>query len=173
VRQLAAVVARIVEIEGPVHQDEVSRRTASLCGFKRTGNRIVSAVETALADCVHRATLTQHGLFYQSTKQQDVPIRNRENVASQNLRKPDYLPPAELRAALAAVAAANLGVTRDELVTEVARLLGFRSTGGQVSQAINDEIEKMLCDTVLDERNGKLYCEGNGKRPRTGQDKHG
>ena len=173
VQQLAAVVARIVEIEGPVHQDEVSRRTASLCGFKRTGNRIASAVETALADCVHRATLTQHGLFYQSTKQQDVPIRNRENVASQNLRKPDYLPPAELRAALAAVAAANLGVTRDELVTEVARLLGFRSTGGQVSQAINDEIEKMLGDTVLDERNGKLYCEGNGKRPRTGQDKHG
>jgi very-short-patch-repair endonuclease len=159
VKQLASVVARIAEIEGPIHHDEITRRVAALWGLKRTGNRIGNAVEAALAEAVHDGRLVQRGLFFQKAGQFPVPLRNREEVRSVYLRKPDYLPPAEIRAALLAVVRMNLGVAREELVTQVARLLGFKVTSSQLHQVIDDEIRLLLSDGDLEQRNDKVYHE--------------
>ena len=157
VTQLATVVTAVVRIEGPVHQDEVVRRVATLWGLKRAGKRIAGAVEQALTEAVYRNQIVQHGLFFCPTSQSDVPIRNRENVQSSNLRKPDYLPPAEIRQALAALVRVHLGMTSDEAATEVARLFGFRSTSAQIKQIIQDEVGFLLEQNILEQRNGKLY----------------
>ena len=101
--------------------------------------------------------LAQHGLFFCPPSQSDVPIRNRENVQSSNLRKPDYLPPAEIRQALAALVRVHLGMTSDQAATEVARLFGFRSTSAQIKQIIQDEVGFLLEQNILEQRNGKLY----------------
>jgi hypothetical protein len=37
---LADVVVQLVEVEGPVHGDEVARRGTSIWGMQRTGSRI-------------------------------------------------------------------------------------------------------------------------------------
>jgi len=154
---LAEIVSRVVEIEGPVHQDEVARRTAYLWGLSRVGSRIAACVEEALAEAVHQGRIAQQGLFHAPADQAEPPIRNREDVGSANLRKAEYLPPAEIRAALIAVIAAHLGMTADEAATRVARLLGFRSTGGQLRQAIQDEIDLLLRDGELEPRGDRLY----------------
>ena len=53
------------------------------------------------------------------------------SIKVDELRKPDYLPPVEIAAALVAVIRTNLGVPMDEAITEVARLFGFKATSGR------------------------------------------
>ncbi|QDU44533.1 ATP-dependent RecD-like DNA helicase [Symmachiella dynata] len=155
--QLAKIASRVVSIEGPVHQDEVVRRVATLWGLKRAGKRIAAAVEEALAEAAYRSSIAQYGLFYSPAKQECVPIRDRTEVISANLRKTEYLPPTEIREALAAVVGVNLGMDSDEAATEVARLLGYKSTSSQLKQVISDEVSALIECELLEQRNGKLY----------------
>ena len=46
--RLVDLVRRIVEAEGPVHRDIVARRITEACGRRRTGARILEAVQRAL-----------------------------------------------------------------------------------------------------------------------------
>ncbi len=124
-RELAKVVTKVVKIEGPVHHDEIIRRVAALCGLHRTGRRISDAVETALCEAKSRGKVSQRGEFFSPPEPFTPPIRNREQVASATLRRPEFLPPAEIEGALISVAAAHLGVRDDEAIVEAARLLGF------------------------------------------------
>ncbi|MFO0914388.1 MAG: DUF3320 domain-containing protein [Pirellulales bacterium] len=158
VGELANIVTRIVEIEGPVHQDEVARRVTTVWGSRRTGSRIAEAVERALAEATHQGEVVQAGLYFQSARQQTVPIRNRENVQSANLRKPEYLAPTEIQAAVLAVVNANCGVSATDVSTEVARLLGFKYTSAQMRQLVDDEISIAAENGLLEQRNGKLYA---------------
>jgi hypothetical protein len=48
VQQLARAVAQVVEVEGPVHIDEVIRRIRSLWGLRRSGNRITNVIDRAV-----------------------------------------------------------------------------------------------------------------------------
>jgi very-short-patch-repair endonuclease/DNA polymerase III delta prime subunit len=154
---LSRVVMKIVDIEGPVHLDEIARRAATIWGLQRTGSRISSVIESALAIAVDEGEAVQTGLFFQSSGLQEVPIRNRKDVYSRNLRKPEYLPPLEIRSAITAVVATNLGIQESELVKEVARLFGFRSTSSQLRQLLEDEIRALVDDEVIDCRNLKFY----------------
>ena len=97
------------------------------------------------------------GFFFMLAGKTPVPIRNRTDVVSSNLRKPDYLPPVEIRQALTAIVGAHLGMTSGEAATEVARLFGFKSTSAQLRQVIEDEIRFLVEETAFEQRNGKLY----------------
>ena len=155
--ELATVVTQIVKLEGPIHQDEIARRVASLWGLKRTGRRIVDAVERALAEATFHGAVDQSGPFFSRGDQISVPVRDRSAVSSANLLKPEYLPPREVRAALSELVRINFGMAPEEAVGEVVRLLGFRRTGNQLRQMVSDEIEMMVAEGILSLRNGKLY----------------
>ena len=73
------------------------------------------------------------------------------------------LPPAEIRQAVTAIVQVHLGVAREEAVTEAARLFGFKSTSSQLREVIEREIDYLLSQRALDERNGKL-CIGESDR---------
>jgi len=100
VTQLAELVAGIVDIEGPIHIDEVARRIASAFGKSRTGSRIVEAAQRAsvLAEQTN-SDLKRSGPFLFIAQQgESPPIRDRSAEAG-SLLKAIYLPPAEIRAA--------------------------------------------------------------------------
>jgi very-short-patch-repair endonuclease len=159
VEQLAGIAGRVVVIEGPVHQDEIARRIATIYGQSRVGSRIADFVERALAEAVFLKLVRQHGLFFAALDQCEMPIRNREHVHSAALRKPEYLPPEEIRAALLACVRAHMGMTIDEVATQVARLFGFRTTSAHLRQVIVDEIDHLVETSLLAGSCGKLYRE--------------
>jgi hypothetical protein len=159
ISQLATIVARIIELEGPIHQDEVARRTASLWGKRRTGGRIAEAVESALTEVTHSGQVQQHGLFFSPSGQSEVPIRNREHVQSATLRKPEYLPPEEIQATLLTVVKHHLGVDADDALVEASRLLGFRAASAQLKEVLRDELRHLIELRELDERSGKLFAD--------------
>jgi hypothetical protein len=155
-RTLMGLAVKVVQVEGPVHADEIARRLAALCGAARTGSRISQAVKNALAEAVDHGQLVVENAFYHSTDQTVVPIRNREAVKSSGLKKPEMLPPAELQRAIFVLIDGHLGVAREEAVVAVARMLGFKSTSGQLREVIWRQIEAAIAHGKIAERNGTL-----------------
>ncbi len=155
---LEQVVARVVEIEGPIHIDEIARRVVSIWGLKRTGARITDAVETALAEACLNQRISQDGLFFRRSGIHLIPIRNREDVTSNGLRKPENLPPVEIRQAISAIIRTHLGIHMGDVAVEVGRLFGFRSTSPQLKQIVQDEMDCLIRDTkTVEVRDDKLF----------------
>ena len=158
-QQLAAVVIKIVQIEGPIHQDEVARRTATLWGKKRAGGRIADCVEAALGEASVHGRVSQNGLFFTAPDQLTVPIRDRTEVEATNLRKAEYLPPVEIRAALLAIVQRHFGIDVEEALIEASRLFGIKSMRAQLKAVMNDELQDLLKRHEIELRNGRLYAE--------------
>jgi hypothetical protein len=111
----------------------------------------------ALATAASHGKVWRVGSFFSPPLQTEPAIRNREQVSSANLRKPEYIAPSEIRAAILAVVHVNLGITPDETTREVAQLFGFKSTGGAIRNTISAEMERAAAEGLIELRNGKLY----------------
>lgn len=155
--QLARVVKRIVEIEGPVHQDEITKRAASLWGLQRAGSRIRDTVEAALCEAKEQGWVVQDDLFFLPSGERDVKIRNREMVSSSGLRSPAMLPPTEIRRAVMAVVEAHVGVSADDISVQVGRLFSFKATSAQLRQVIVTQLEQLVAGQRLEPRNDRFY----------------
>ena len=162
--EMAGYVARIVEIEGPIHADEIVARVRTLWGLGRAGGRMRAAIELAIEDAEQRG-LVEGNPFYQLPGQA-VVVRDRSDVASQTLRKPEMLPPQEIDQALIEIVDANFGAGRDELVQAAARAFGFASTGAQLRGVLEDSIDRLLEINELVEQGDLL------RRPAGPPDRH-
>ncbi|MCY4541871.1 MAG: DUF3320 domain-containing protein [Rhodobacteraceae bacterium] len=148
--QMAALVAEIVEQEGPMHGKLVARRVAQAERRQRTGSskgarvgsRIVGAVDRALRWAVQHDMIEQVDDFCMTTAQRtDPPVRNRSSEwTSVQERKPANLPPVEICAAAKWVERENGLVQGQERIRAVARLLGY----GQVSKQLKAHVQKAL-----------------------------
>jgi hypothetical protein len=155
VEYLAGIVRRIIEVEGPIHEDEIVIRVRMLWGQKRAGGRIQSAVQQALR-AVARAPGIAHDGPYSLSAGAQVRVRDRSQATSPSLRKPEMLPPVELRAALLAVVEQNLGADREEAITSVSRAVGFRATSAQLHAIIEEQIQFLLASGELLNTAGRL-----------------
>ncbi|MCH7888849.1 MAG: DUF3320 domain-containing protein [Proteobacteria bacterium] len=100
IEKMADIVTKVVKIEGPIHSAEIARRIANLCGLRRTGNRIVAAVNKGISRAVKRGGLMSEGSFYSPIGDKETVFRDRTDVNSSTLRKAEMLPPSEIRVAL-------------------------------------------------------------------------
>jgi len=156
---MAEIVAQIVGEEGPIHRDEVARRVSSLWGFKRTGSRISQAVNAGLSIAERSKSLRESGDFYDVSERQISSVRNRSHASSSTLRKPDMLPPSEIRFAIGKVVEAYIGIEPDEAAIEVTRLFGFKATSAQLRDVITQGIRSLLDLGPLRQQDGKLYLD--------------
>lgn len=155
--ELARIVTQVVEIEGPVHEEELARRISQLWGLQRAGSRIKEAVGDALVTAGRSGLIAQQGPFVSLPAQVRVPVRNRAEVSQANLRKIEMLPPTELRQAALAIIEAHVGIAVAEVVTEVAELLGFGAISKQLRQAIEQEITELVRMRIVEDRFGNLF----------------
>ena len=157
---MAAVVRQVVEQEGPIHPEELVTRIRTLWGLSRTTPRIQQAVTRAIQLLVTTRFCAQEEGFI-STTGAPVQIRNRED-ASPSLRRPEALPPAEIRAAITALVSACHGAAREEIPTAVARLLGFKTTTAPLRELIDGQLTRLLEDGSLQEANGLIRLKVSG-----------
>jgi very-short-patch-repair endonuclease len=141
---LAEIAYNIVLVEGPVHRAEVARRIAAFWGAQRTTKKMNDAVDAALYHGLSKRVLQADGDFFRASGQETVTVRSRESVASQTLRLPDMIPPAEIAEALTQVVTRHVGVSREETIVAACRLLGFRSTRAQLKRVILQELDRLI-----------------------------
>jgi very-short-patch-repair endonuclease len=145
---MADVVANIVLAESPIHESEIVTRVRELWGLQRAGSRIKSKVEKALKAAQRIGALERDGEFY-STPHKEVLVRDRSATSSPGLKKPENLPPSEIRAAILKIVSDNFGADRHSLAVEVARLFGFQNTSAQLRSTIETESERMIREELL------------------------
>ena len=153
---LAKVVVRIVQDEGPLHQEEIARRVASSFGKSKAGKRIVDVTFQALDLCdgVDGYPISPVGEFWATASQwAEPPVRNRSEEQGATLAA-GMLPPAEIRAAALLVERENGQTDADELIKAIANVFGFKRVGSDLRAAIERALDMKSVDS-----NGELEAE--------------
>ena len=142
VGEMAHITKVIVEMEGPIHQDEVARRVTSLFGRARTGSLISAAALRSLQFLKSSSQVVEEGAFWMTPAQlENPPVRDRSS-APISLQQAEMLSPAEIRAAAAVAVRENGILSEEEMAQAVTRLLGFRRTGADLRAAVANAIGK-------------------------------
>lgn len=134
----AKTVAYIARYEGPMHIHELARRCSQLWGFRRTGTRIRSLVESGVIIAMDDNLITMRGDFIWPIGMDEPPVRNRSEPGTP--KKITLIPPEEIALSASRIMAIHVGIDRDELIRQVARHLGI----GRVSDETHDYISRYL-----------------------------
>jgi hypothetical protein len=144
IEKVQEAVRRIVDVEGPIHEDEIARRLATVWGLDRAGSRIQEVTRRALSALERARSLRCDGAFWNQSQARTVHVRDRSEAQSTTLRKAEYLPPAEVSVAAAEIVRESVRVSVDELVVEISRRLGFLRTGADLHEVIRKVIQSEL-----------------------------
>jgi hypothetical protein len=147
-QDISQALLRIIQIEGPIHRDELLLRLRDLLSLTRTPPRLQDNFGQAIDLLVNgdQCVLDDECL---DLPDRPVTVRSRDNVASVNLRKPDLLPISEIRAAIYQLIDAAHGVAADEVPMAVARVFGLRTTPPALRQKVNSVVEQLLATGQL------------------------
>lgn len=140
---LAILVVEIVAVEGPVHLQEVVSRLRDAWGLKRAGARIQDAVMGAVVAAARAGLVAVDGLFL-SIPGVTPQVRDRSQTLSASLRKPETIPPAEVRQAILELVRANFGASADQIIQSVSRAMGFKSTSNPLREVIQGVLDGMI-----------------------------
>ncbi|MEM9740055.1 MAG: DUF3320 domain-containing protein [Pseudomonadota bacterium] len=139
IAQLAPLVASIVDVEGPIHTDEVARRLASTFGKNRAGARSKDIALKALkaAEGSPSEDVQSLGDFWCNAEQvANPPVRDRSQLDG-TLLKAEMIAPLEILAAADLVKENNGAVKGDALFRAIAKVLGFNRLGSDLHVRIS------------------------------------
>jgi very-short-patch-repair endonuclease len=143
--KMATLIQKIVDVEGPIHQEEVSRRVAGLFGKQKAGSRIIDHVVSSLRHLRYQnKSYANVGEFWFTDEQkQNPPIRNRAN-APLSIRRADMVPPLEIAAAIEYVLTESGAIPEEGIPRAVALLFGFQRTGPEFKPVIEPVIKSLI-----------------------------
>ena len=154
---LRKIVLGVVQTEGPVHVDIVVRRTARAWGIARAGNRVEAAVAGSIKELCSDKRLTRKGKFLSlPTAGRRPSIRRPDPAVHESVRGVEHIPPQEIEEAISVMLKHALSLPEEDLMSEVARLFGFRRTGKMIRSTLKKAITRMVRKGRLARNNGKL-----------------
>jgi len=142
---LAGLAWRIVQAEGPIHQEEVARRIAASFGKEKAGPRILRATLSALKaaqDQRANGLLSDSEFWFTRAQAEEPPVRDRSTESGAAL-KATSISMLEIEAALRIARDDNAGGDGPDLVRTAARLLGFKRVGPDLQARIASGLEKL------------------------------
>lgn len=151
-------IQRVVEIESPVHIDEVARRIGGAAGVKKIGNRIRTAIETAAMQAARSKSVKIRGEFLYWTGQEHVSVRNRSELPNAS-RKLELIAPEEIQIAIKQLVSDSFGIEQDDLSREVCKLFGFVTVSANMRQKVEEAINEMIEHGPLKEKGNSLLLD--------------
>ena len=76
--------------------------------------------------------------------------------SSYDIRPIEYISEDELSLALTTIAKHSFGITSDDLITETARVYGFKRTGGKISSTLRKTYNQLVDCGKIKEIDGKV-----------------
>jgi hypothetical protein len=150
--RLAALVAAVVVVEGPVHVDEVVRRIADAAGVKRTGSRLQSAIESACDLANARGAIRRRADFLWHPSMEEPVVRDRGALPAPS-RKLDLIAPEEVARAVEAIVVASFGIEPEALPAAVGRAFGFARIGDEFRARVGAIVQSSITS-------GRLSLQG-------------
>ena len=149
--ELATVVTQIVDMEGPVHINEVIRRIRVAWGLKRAGKRIQDAITDAISLARDNGDVTIKDEFlYPKNFNLIVRRRTGDPPAKINLICDD-----EIVEAAKIVIRTQYASPMSEVIKQTSRLFGIKVTRGATVKRIEGVVQQLVED-------GELEVQSNG-----------
>ena len=148
------VIKQVIEIEQPIHFEELCRRVAPLFGNLKATSKVREGVEYEfrwrLAEAIERkgAFITIKGF-----DQLQVRVPNKDD---DYIRPISFISDDELGKAMRRIAKRSYGITPDDLFITTAREFGYKRTGENIVNALRSAYEKMLNIGKVKEVDGKV-----------------
>jgi hypothetical protein len=136
-------ITRVVDIEGPVHVDEVLRRIAEAAGVQRVGSRIEGAFERGLSEAVRRNSVQRRGRFLWPMRERESIVRDRSTLDSRS-RKLEYVAPEEIGEAILRVVEASVGINAEFIASSTCKLLGFARTSVEMASLVEGRLDDLV-----------------------------
>jgi hypothetical protein len=137
------LLSELIANEGPVHFDYAVERLAATWGIKQVNPKISHAVKEALNNLLREQKVTIKGSFLWPSGLKETPIRIPLQGIPESKRKPQYISPEEVEAAMKLVAQYALGISDESLIAETAKVFGVNH-GGEEAKAVFSEVLKRL-----------------------------
>jgi superfamily I DNA and/or RNA helicase/very-short-patch-repair endonuclease len=164
------VLIEIVEQEGPIHVDLAKRRLISAWGIGRIGSVVEETLERTIRNCIKGTGICKKGNFLWGQGDFKITsVRVPVNNNTETIRDPEYICEEEIQLALILIIKKAIGIEKEPLFTEVARLFGWGRSGERVENAISKAFKNLIKrgDILLNENKVSLN-EGDGGRPSKG-----
>ncbi|MFZ0547792.1 MAG: DUF3320 domain-containing protein, partial [Candidatus Promineifilaceae bacterium] len=149
--QVVGLVQQVVDVEGPVHEDEVRRRIADAAGT-RLGSRVKRTIDEAIEEAIRTKLIYKRGFFLWN-KEMKFRVRSHADMPDFN-RRLDQISPEEAKMAVKMVVENALGMYREDIPSVVCSFLGFGRTSEEMRRHMDGLVGVMI-------RNGELKWRGD------------
>lgn len=147
-------VAQVVKVEGPVHVDIVVRRVTLGMGYSKAGARIRDAIVDAIQDLERQGKLRVEDDFVWPDAGSSLRVRYPTDELT--TRKIEHIPFREIGLAMGLTVNDALSLLEEELLTQVARLLGFERRGSIVDSRLRSVLEALVQNDTLRRAAGRI-----------------
>jgi very-short-patch-repair endonuclease len=137
--QLVRTAERIIEVEAPIHIEELIARAAALWGTK-AGSRIADRLRRTVIGMTHSRRITMRDDFVWGP---ETVVEVRSRAALQN-PSADHIAPEEYDEAVRSILRSSVTLTHAQLIVETRALLGFQRTGARLELQIDSAIKRLL-----------------------------
>ncbi len=151
---LSEQIAKIVDVEGPVHKEIVIKRIKEHAGIKRAGSKLKSTVGDGITYGEKNGQfMVIEEFLYPANLDSNIQIRER---VKPNI---DYISNDEIAANIKLVLLFKEHLSIDKLTKTVARNFGFKSTSKKTASKINNIIDLMLAESIVENIQGEIQLK--------------
>jgi hypothetical protein len=147
--QVGRWIREVVETESPVHVEVAMRRVMDAAGVSRMGRRVRETLEGGVSHAAREGWIVKSGDTLRKPGQDEIPVRDRSAIDGP-ARDIDHVPPAEIAAAARQITGVSFGITKEELVQQVGRRLGFQRVGSNIQERIGTVVDAMVEKRLLE-----------------------
>jgi very-short-patch-repair endonuclease len=153
------MVLEVARIEVPVHEDVVLRSIREAWGVGRAGHRIREAFDTVLTELTERNELSRDRNGFLRIREKEFEVVRVPTDDPASSRSVSQVPSEELDNAVYWTVESAHTIDQDALVTSVARLFGWGRVGSEISDAIEDSIDRMVDEGYVSITDGSVRFE--------------
>ena len=140
INKVSDSVKLIVDIEGPIHVNEVINRIKNSCHIKRAGSNLKKTVNSAIVNAENNGEIIRIGDFLYDASNNDVLIRRR------NKPNIDLISDEEIAKSIELVLTHKQNITTKQIPKETSRNFGFKSTSKKTASRINSVLDLMIAN---------------------------
>lgn len=152
--EIKSQIADILDVESPLHIEELERRVVHILGFSRTTQKAKTTIQDGLRSLASSVTVVDD--FVMSKKGKDVVVRDRSRLPNES-RKVEYIHPREIEMLAQQICQVSVGIRREELIREICRLFGFNRVSQQMQDRVGEAVNRLIDSGKLVERTGGIW----------------
>jgi len=150
---VSETIRKTIENQQPIHFEALCRILAPIWGNQKATNVIRREVNYYFRWHLNEIVKVD-GDFVSLVGFDDLKVRVPKS--SYDVRPIEYICEAELALALTTIASQSFGITQDDLITETARVYGFKRTGEKISSILRKVYNQLETDGKIKEIDGKV-----------------